>query len=270
MSQVITGQPLRRRRASEENLIDESVQYYLSHLRGSASRSPDTWPIPGHKVTVKNSTVANREEGDILELDDKLIDTLTAEEIWLDGVKPSGDSMQQYGVLLDALPDENIEEDILQLTGVCLAKINIDATWGQYHPRAKPVKDSCVMVSGFAGPVERIWPPVGTAHPEGTGEQVCVVLLHSHNSVAYHAVTPAGGIAAATYASGSVTPQSEECDLWVWDHVNDRWHEHPNGVQIEVENDMPTAISGGYFIKVSSDQCWRITVDVEACEKGFP
>lgn len=224
------------------------------------------YTMPTNEIKVKNESGADRAAGEILEIGDKLIDTLTRFHPWCSGDTPT---IRPYhiGVLPVPLPSEKL--GVLQVDGICLAKIDIDATWGQYHPRAYPLKDTYVLQSGFAGPIERLWPPIGTAHPEGTGEQMCLVRLNTQNRATYHAVTPAGGIGPAVYGAASVTPTFEDCSLWVWDSDASDYVPHPNDVKISICNQLPEGINGGYFIKASEDQDWIITVDVEACTDAF-
>lgn len=110
---------------------------------------------------MKNSSGAMRRKGEILKIDGKVITTLTAENIWLDGVEPTDDC--RFGILKNPASDAEIVAS--QVSGVCMALVDVaDAD----HTFAYAADGEYVLQSGDSGPLEIL-------HSDGTGEQECVV-----------------------------------------------------------------------------------------------
>lgn len=101
--------------------------------------------LPTNLVRVKNMTGADRRRGDVMELGAKLLDELTNEFLWFEGVAPSG--TEKFGILRAALPDGKISGPggDLQVAGVCMAWVDVQDV---SDTRAGVVAGEHVLVSG--------------------------------------------------------------------------------------------------------------------------
>lgn len=104
-----------------------------------------------------------------------------------------------FGVTLNAMTTNQIDE--IQLTGVCVAKVNI---LDEAHKFASRANASRVLQSGAAGPVKIIFKPTGSTPPE---ERECIVQIGEEPGVQ---VVMARATAAPSTSYPSVTTWSEK------------------------------------------------------------
>jgi hypothetical protein len=113
-------------------------------------------------LKLKNSSEAVRRKGEILKIEGKVLETITDEHIWLDGIEPTTDC--RFGILKE--PADDGEVVTVQVSGVCMALVNIT---DEEHTFAGAVDEEYVLQSDGSGPLEILWAP------SGTGEKDCVV-----------------------------------------------------------------------------------------------
>jgi hypothetical protein len=90
---------------------------------------------------------------------------------------------------------------------------------------------------------------------------------------AVYALTPPGGIPAATISgsgttSMTVTPGYADCYLFAWDSTYSRWSvqmRDGSPVTVRIYNPWASAIGGSVFIKASALEDCKLTVDSEEC-----
>lgn len=113
-------------------------------------------------LKLKNSSEAVRRKGEILKIDGKVIETVTDESIWLNGIEPTTEC--RFGIL--KYPAGDGEVVTAQVSGVCTALVNVT---DEAHTFAAAADEEYVLQSGGGGPLEILYAP------EGTGELECVV-----------------------------------------------------------------------------------------------
>jgi hypothetical protein len=166
---VTSGSPFRAPPATIwNNMIDAGQAVADEKLNSGppgATRSRAT-----DLLKLKNSSGAVRRKGEILKIEGKVIETVTDENIWLDGIEPTAEC--RFGILKSPAnmgeegDEENGEVITAQVSGVCLALVNVtDAS----HTFASAVDADYVLHSGTSGPLEILYAP------DGTGELECVV-----------------------------------------------------------------------------------------------
>ena len=101
------------------NMIDAADKIAKDRLGTVSPR--DKLPISCDIVKVKNSTGADLTNGEIICLDDFLLDALSRDSLWFDGKTPTSAELP-YGVLLEPIPNGLIGR--VQVSGVCVAKID--------------------------------------------------------------------------------------------------------------------------------------------------
>jgi hypothetical protein len=158
---VSPGSPIRAVPASIWNNMVDAGRAFADRQLSSGGPSP-TRARPTDLLKLKNSSGAMRRKGEILKIGGKVIDDITDEHIWLDGVEVTDDC--RFGILKE--PAESDEVVTAQVSGVCIALVNVT---DEEHQFAKPVEDEYVLESDGSGPLEILYAP------EGTGELECVV-----------------------------------------------------------------------------------------------
>ena len=172
MVKVQPGSPWRVPAAAQQNAWDAAAEDYQRRER-SGGGGDRRGPMPTDTLTIKNSSGANRRQGDVLEVSDPLITTLDADHLWLDGILPTAAAGKVFGVLRQPLPSTAIGSSVLQLNGTCLAFVNVTDTGHNY---ADVAASNAVLQSGASGPVQIAYKPAGT------GERTCLVRLGSPSS----------------------------------------------------------------------------------------
>lgn len=165
---VTPGDPFRPPPAEIwNNMVDAGQAFASSQLSQGPPRA--TRSRPTDLLKLKNSSGDVRRKGEILKIDGKVIETVTAEHIWLDGVEPGDDC--RFGILKE--PAEEDEVVAAQVSGVCMATVNVtDAA----HTFASAVEGEYLLQSGSGGQIEILFAP------DGTGELECVVRFASAGS----------------------------------------------------------------------------------------
>lgn len=158
---VTPGSPFRAPPARVwNNMIDAGQAFADGRL--SSGPPGSTRPRETDLLKLKNSSGAVRRKGEILKIEGKVIESVTGENIWLDGIAPTTDC--RFGIL--KTPADVDEVVTVQVSGVCMAMVNVtDAS----HTFASAAGANYVLRSGTSGPLEILFAPVGT------GELECVV-----------------------------------------------------------------------------------------------
>ena len=155
------GDPLRPPPASIwNNMVDAGRQFAIDRLSGGPGDK--TGPRSTDIIRVKNTCGEDRAKYEILRIDDKAIEDLSPESIWLKGVEPT--AAGYFGILREPCADTEVAS--LQVSGVCIAKVNIVSVT---DTRAGAVAAGYVLESGESGPLEILY------HDGTVGEQECVV-----------------------------------------------------------------------------------------------
>lgn len=142
------------------NMVDAGNAYALSKL--DSPGGPPTRARATDIIKIQNTSGAARRTGEVLKIEGKALDTITAEHIWLLGVEPTADCY--FGILKKPVADDGIEQ--LQVSGVCLALVNVTDV---DHDRAYVLDGYYVLQSSSDGPIEILFAP------SGTGELSCAV-----------------------------------------------------------------------------------------------
>lgn len=142
-------------------MIDAGLAFAGDQL--SSGAPPPTRSRATDLLKLKNSSGLVRRKGEILKIDDKVIETVTDENIWLDGIEPTGDC--RFGILKE--PADIYDVVTAQVSGVCMALVNVT---DEDHEFAFAADEEYVLQSGDSGPLEILWAPDGE-----TGELDCVV-----------------------------------------------------------------------------------------------
>lgn len=148
------------------NMVDAGNAYALSKL--DSPGGPPTRARATDIIKIQNTSGAARRTGEVLKIEGKALDTITAEHIWLLGVETTTDCY--FGILKKPVAHDGVEQ--LQVSGVCLALVDIIE---DYHRRADIVAGEYVLRSSTRGPIEILYAP------SEEGEQTCVVRFFAGN-----------------------------------------------------------------------------------------
>ena len=232
--------------------------YWWKRTYGTGNlRTFDPKDNPTAIIRLSNETADSLNKGDILELDTNQLATIDAE--WppaFKGKKPTGASIQ-FGILLDGMPAKagsNVWMVRCQMAGLCIATINVQATW---HRRAYPVKDAYQFKSGLFGPVEIL------SAPASTGNQACLVSVgHASNRGVFAKTTTS--IAAASLSSGRVVLGSGTAKVHS-PYANAVANYEDSTHEVTVYNMGGAAIRSGKYVHLVPTEDWLPMVDIESC-----
>ena len=161
--------------AAEFNRHGQAADIVLGKALGKPG-APLRLEYDTNRITVKNSSGADRRRGEILEFTGSPLTDFSSGELWLTGGSPT--LANGFGVLLNPIPNNKFGNKDCQVAGVCAALVNVtDAT----HKFAKVTASTYVLQSTASGAVRILH------KPSGTGEKLCTVLL-SPESVSFRAV----------------------------------------------------------------------------------
>lgn len=187
MGRAFPGQRWRPPRADQENAWDESAEYFQLKQRLSKRLPDQRMPVPTELdvLKVRNSTGADRNESEVVQLYQEIIDQPTRLHPWLECVEVSS-RCERYGVLRWATKANEIEW--CQVSGPTFALV--DLTNG--HKRCSPKAGEYHFVGDDDGPIEILWKP-----DEESGVHECIVELEQVvPPCTYVAKVPADGIPA--------------------------------------------------------------------------
>ncbi len=258
MVKVQPGSPWRVPAAAQQNAWDAAAEDYQRRER-SGGGGDRRGPILSGVLRVKNVSGADRRRYEVLSLDgDLALDAVDRENMWLEATVAAA-PQRLFVVLLEPIKSNNIGP--AQINGICPALVNVT---NDAHRRATLIASEDRFTSNLTGPVQILY------LPSGTGEKTCIVNLSNRAAVKLYGFTPAGGIAAATKSSDTISPGSASCDVWYYDHATSDYVplEDSGTTQVTetVYNPFPTAITGTRWISFSEDDDGLITIDAEACE----
>ena len=163
----------RKVRAKQAFRPDSAADHNIKGLTADAFRKgPDPDPERPQIVNpctawIKNSSGADRRQFECLELDKTiLLDTVTRENIWIDGIEPTQTEIP-FAVMLR--PVASAAWQLGQVAGICPALVDMQNITDRsaFLPDGKYVLES-VASGGDVSIVQ---------HPGATGEQLCVVLF---------------------------------------------------------------------------------------------
>lgn len=158
----------------------EVAEWFRSTQLSGATRS-QSFRRQHDTVKIKNITGAeDREKGDILGIDTKLLTEISVEYPWFNSVEPHRN--KGFGILPKPLADQDVGD--LQIAGIVGATVDV---LNVSHRRAKIVDDEFNLESSIYGPVEIIW------SPDSTGVATCLVNIDGR-SPSFWMKTPTGGI----------------------------------------------------------------------------
>jgi hypothetical protein len=158
---VKSGDPFRAPPAVIWNGMIDAGQAFANSQLSSASPQA-TRSRATDLLKLKNSSGSVRRKGDILKIEGKVLDTVTDESIWLDGIDPTDNC--RFGIL--KYPADVDEMVTAQVSGVCMAMVHLTEVT---HDYAAAADGEYVLQSATSGPVEILFAP------DGYGEQECVV-----------------------------------------------------------------------------------------------
>jgi hypothetical protein len=250
---VRPGQPWRPPRATDANAQGSAGEHYRRNVAMGQSQRPAF--TSQHPLKIKNLTGGTLDRGSVVKLGDAVLDSLSAEYLWFAGEEPDSGDATRVAVLLSPAGENKIVN--VAMVGVCLAIVDVTNTG---HRFCSPVNGESHFVSGSTGELPII------NQPTSTGEQLCAVNLDRRggSSLKRHALTPSGGIAAATISGGSITPGYSACSVYAW---NGSVYS-ASGTEV-IYNPYPDTIQGNRVIAYSPDADGLPTIDVEAC-RSFP
>jgi hypothetical protein len=220
---VSPGSPFRAPPATIWNNMVDAGRAFADGQLSNSDPGP-TRPRPTDLLKLKNSSAANRRKGEILKIDGKVIETVTDEHIWLDGVAVTDDC--RFGIL--KAPAESEEVVIAQVSGVCMALVNVT---DEDHTFAAAADGEYVLQSGSSGPLEILFAPAGTGELEcavrfagGGGESLVGFVIESFTEEVVNedeSVTPAYATCRVTFGScnGSVAGADEYGMIRVYDQL---------------------------------------------------
>jgi hypothetical protein len=168
--------------AADWNAIGEATEWTQQQRLGQGGGSPRTVPLTD-VVKLKNSSGANRREGEVLEIFGFLLTTVAQRQLWFDGATPN--ATRPFGLLRQATPTNALAD--AQISGACLALVNVTDAG---HGYATVASGNVVLQSAVAGPVRILY------KPSGTGEKTCGVVIGAGASAA-----GSSGLAIATLQS---------------------------------------------------------------------
>ena len=151
--------------AADWNRHEDAADYVAKRQLGDPTAA-DRELISAGRIRIKNSSGADRREGEILKVGDCLLTDLTGRYPWFDAALHDG-SDTPFAVLIEPLPDGQIGP--AQIAGVCFARV----TFAHADMKcARPDPDGTdVLMGDVLGPVRILH------KPSGTGEKECLVLL---------------------------------------------------------------------------------------------
>jgi hypothetical protein len=234
---------------------DSSDDHNIKGLAADAYRRGETFtPDREHqadpcRIWLKNTSGTLRRQFECLELDDEIIlSQIQAHQLYFDGIV-STDTGIPFAVLLQPAGINKWRQ--AQVSGICPALVDVVST---SHTRAYLPSGEYVLKSIDEGPVAI------AQRPASTGEQTCVISFHAA-PVKQYGFSPVGGIAAATLATGQITPGS--ATVTIWRLVSGKYESTARTVT--VYNPWPDAIVAERFISFSRDVNGLLTIDAEAC-----
>jgi len=239
------------------DLVDVRNWWKKTYAFG-APTSPTQGTLQHSIILIGNDTATALERGHVLELDE----TLTGSDYWeytwpsrIKGKQPP-DGHVNIAVLLEPCPAKSgttIAMATAQLSGVCMVKVNVGATW---HRRARPVAGSHVLTSGLFGPCEML------SGLTATGEQLVLCSVgHSANRGVF--VKTTSSISAAVLTSGRLTLGSGTATVQDPYSTATQYEESSNSLTIY--NQAGDAIESGVFLTVTPTDDWLPLASIESC-----
>lgn len=160
-----SGAPFKPPRAELWNNMLNAGQAFANGQLSNGT-PPPIRPRSTDIIKIKNTSDAARRKGEILMIEDKAIEDVTDENIWLKGIEPLVEGFVDchFGILKEPAQVDDVVS--VQVSGCCTALVDII---DEEHRRAKIVDEEFVLVSSPDGPLEILFAP------DGTGEKTCVV-----------------------------------------------------------------------------------------------
>lgn len=242
------------------------LSWWETYVERGQGRVTQKQPAPTDTILIRNDSGADRDRYDCLKISTHELTTPDQYQRMLAGVAVASPA-DAVAILQEPIPHSatSARWGLAQVSGVCWAYVDIDATSGLDHNRAIPKKDDYQLQSAFAGPHRILW------QPGSTGKQLCLIQMWAPCQPLY-VISPAGGIAAATAAGSgttyTLTPAQGTCNVMEWDATNSRWKMLLRSgavVTVSVDNCWLEAIGTSILLKVSCADDGRLTVDSEEC-----
>lgn len=195
---VTPGQPFRPPPAEIWNGMVDAGESFRKSLLSQQSPSARQTHF-GNILKAKNGTGANREAGEIAEVDGLAVTELSETEPWVTADTPDGDRL--FGVWRRPTVDDEYGD--LVISGPAIAKVNITDT---EHLFAEVAASNHALQSAIFGSVRLCYPAAST------GPQKMLVMLDysSPTPPVRLAQTPSAGIA----AKSGPTVSSATCDTY--------------------------------------------------------
>lgn len=189
--------------ASEWNQMAAVVNHFQDRM-GRGLQSPAGFHIDPCRITVKNETGGDLGYGAVVELNGKTLTTLDPFHLWFKGVKPN---LTRVAAILNQPLTAN-SMGPAQLSGVCLARVNVSNT---NHRFAAVVNDETDLASSFSGPVLMLEIPAETGL-----QSIAVALINGsteiHRGVAAEQINKdeSGTVLRANPGTFDLTEQEDE------------------------------------------------------------
>jgi hypothetical protein len=231
--------------AREFNRHVEAADYVLNHLLGG-NPTPRTKPRgETNWVTIKNSSGANRRQGEILEFTGLALTDLTSRQLMLTGGSPT--LANAFGVLNSPVANNEISPDC-QVSGGCVGLVNVtDAN----HGYAVVQSATYVLQSADTGTVRIMW------KPSGTGEKTCALLIGVPAPFeVFRGITNASISKGATNGSVSRYKSGTNSDTGIDDTVTNDWANLASGIKVAY-----VRLGSVYYILNSEKTYQSVTLD---------
>lgn len=165
MARARAGQPLHRTpigSASTQNKVLEAMEDYQLRRRLGTAQHQAAPLLSTDLIKVVNGTSTALRAGEVVELNGHALTTLSAQHPWFTAAVP--DETRPFAIMLQDLPNDSAAIGLAQISGVCPALIDVQATTDLWAF----VESGQDLLKG-----DRFWGDVRLLYePPGTGEQL--------------------------------------------------------------------------------------------------
>lgn len=144
------------------SILESADEYRLRRRLGKSEPAFQFSAIQTDVIKIQNDAAADLAIGSVVQVDIKVLTTLDAAHLWFSGIEPDDEICgNAVAILREPIPDGKIGP--AQVSGVCLARVNVTDTSHRY---AYPVSGNTVLQSGHGGPFQLLEPATGVTEDE--------------------------------------------------------------------------------------------------------